>query len=522
MIVSRRSAWPGAIAALSAAVLLAMASGLVAALGSNLLIVATFAPLGFLCLLLLRPEHVVLALFAFSAVIAGTVGYFARVGQAQWLPTAFAIALYFVVALHVLKRSGRMPRLHLSPILIAGLVYLLVAAFSTALATESAIQWLYGFRFHFAMVAVLLAVALTTMETTLIRRLWAAVLVVAVVQLPVVLYQYVFVAGRRVREGVAGAAWDSIVGTFGGNPDGGGQSPALGFFVTAALVFALVAWRRQVLPGWKALIVVGVGVAAILLAEIKFFLLLVPLGVVLAFRSQLLARPRALVAGTLCILVIVLGLPHTYGKLHYERSGRSPPTIAEFYAAEWELRATLDSGWRRSSGQMQHLTQVAYWWRQHDLSQDPRTFLVGHGLGALNVSRLHVGTVARQYAPFSVSNTGSAYLLWEIGLLGALAYVLLLAAAAAAAWRLAARPSLPAVDRAILDGAGVVLVLAIATIPYKDVMFKSPAISFLVYFAIGTVIYWQLRVRAASQGRASVTAPGAPRVSPRMAEVASR
>lgn len=520
MIAPRHSAWPAAAAALTAAVLLSMVSGLVAASGSSLLIVATFAPLGFLCLLLLRPEHVVLALFAFSAVIAGTVGYFARVGQAQWLPTAFAIALYFVVALHVLKQAGRVPRMQLSPIVLAGLAYFLVAAFSTALATESAIQWLYGFRFHFAMVAVLLAVALTTMETTLIRRLWGAVLVVTAVQLPVVLYQYVFVAGRRVREGVPGAAWDSIVGTFGGNPDGGGQSPALGFFVTAALVFALVGWRRQVLSGWKVLVVVGVGVGVILLAEIKFFLLLVPLGVVLAFRGQLLARPSALIAGTLCILVIVVGLPLTYGKLHYERSGRSPPTIVEFYMAEWEQRATLDSGWQRGSGQMQHLTQVAYWWRQHDLLQDPRTFLVGHGLGALNVSRLHVGTVARQYAPLSVSNTGSAYLLWEIGVLGASAYVLLLAAAAAAAWRLAARPSLPAVDRAILDGVGVVLVLAIATIPYKDVMFNSPAISFLVYFAIGVVVYWQTRVRAVSQGRTRVAAPAGPSLTPRIGGVA--
>jgi hypothetical protein len=50
------------------------------------------------------------------------------------------------------------------------------------------------------------------------------------VQIPVAIYQVIFVVPKRVAFRGEDEKWDSVVGTFGGDPMGGGNTAAMGMF----------------------------------------------------------------------------------------------------------------------------------------------------------------------------------------------------------------------------------------------------------------------------------------------------
>lgn len=492
MIRSRKPV-TGSVAGLLVLVLIAaVIAGFAAALGSPLVAAAVGAPLVFVALLALRLEVFIWVHFTVTTWLAGTLGYFLGVGQAQWMPIGMGLVLYVVLLLRLVLAPRDTVR-GLPPIAAPLAAFALVALVSTAWAGAAPPQWLYGLRLYFAMASLWLVLAMLPVPERTFQQLWMAVLVVALVQVPVVLYQYLFVAGGRAVEGAAGVAWDSVVGTLGGKQEGSGHSPALGFFMVAALIVALTLWKYKLIGTFK-LIAIGLAMfLVIFLAEIKFYVLLIPIAIATLFRTQLLSRIKLLVAGAAVMAVTLVGVPVMYGKLHYERSGSAPETIDEFYANRVFSKADAALGASATSGQMGRITQPVFWWQQHRLLEQPKEFLLGHGMGALTISRLYAGDVARRYLPISVSNTGTAHLLWEVGLVGLALLVSIIVWASLASFVLSGRAEIPHRDRVLLEASAVILLMLIPAMVYRDFIIKSPAIQFLFFLCVGQVCYWRAR-----------------------------
>lgn len=341
---------------------------------------AAFAGLGLVLATLSLSKEVMLWILMLSAlVLGGTVSYFAGVGQAQWLPIGIAAAMGVSVLLHLVGRIGNAEArpISLGMSLLVAFVVLLSA--STAWEMVSLPHWLYGLRFYCAMAVVMVALSIQSWSADTIRKLWVAMALIALLQLPVALFQYLLVAGRRLELGVDGVAWDAVVGTMGGKQEGGGQSAALGFFCVAMFVVVFTWWKRGLVSMWRALGFSVAMLAVIFLAEVKAMVIIMPLAVMLVLRADVLKHIRQVVAGGLIVMLLLLAMPWLYSKLHYERAGQSAVTTTEFYA---RIVDNSDSEhFNKGTQQLGRVAQLAFWWDRNDLFADPKRFLLGHGMG---------------------------------------------------------------------------------------------------------------------------------------------
>jgi hypothetical protein len=427
------------------------------------------------------------------------------------LPIGVGIVLYLAVLLQLLAQRSRTASADLPLPALIGAAFLVLAVLTTVWASGDAFQWLYGLRQYVAMGSLFFALALLPLPQDLLRRLWVAVGVVVLIQLPAVLYQYVFVAGRRVTQSLNAPAWDAIVGTMGGSQDGGGQSAAMGFFVVAGFALVFAKWKYGLVRTWAMAAFTAVVLAIIFLAEVKFMVVLLPVAVALIVRTQLLRHAKAVAAGIGVVVVLAAAMPVLYSKLHYERSGRAPVGVAEFYQ---KMLDNSDADHvNENIGTMGRVTQLVFWWNQHDLLEQPKEVLIGHGIASTNVAKLGAGAVARQYFPLEVSNTAGVIMLWEVGIVGLGLSMAVVAWLAVRSFRLSASTDVPISHRALLEAGGAVLLMLLPSLFYKHFPLKSPAVQFVIFLAAGQVCYWHAQLassRVRKARRAEWQRPVAP------------
>lgn len=482
------------VAALLAVLSIAIAAlfGFAASLGQLVVVAVMAAPIGLMALMALRVEWVVWLLLAASTVVGGGLAYFAGIGSAQWLPIGVGAALYLLLLLRLIGMHRGEAAAPLTAPALIGLAFVSLAALSTLWEGADLGQWLYGLRYYFAMGSVFFVLSLLPLPPDMLRQLWLALLGVVLLQMPVALYQYVFVAGQRVQTDAYGVAWDAVVGTMGGSQEGGGHSAAMGFFVLSGFVVVLSLWKRQLIRTWQLVAFTSVVLSVIFLAEVKFMVVLMPIAVALVLRVQLLARIKQLMMGATVVAILAVAMPVLYSKLHYERSGLPPVGIAEFY--QKIIDNTDAEKVNEGTGQMGRVTQIVFWWKEHSLLEQPKEFLIGHGIAATNVSRISVGTVAKAYFPLPVSNTAGVIMLWEVGIVGLGLCIAALGVLALQSLRLSGREDIPPFHRCALEAGAAILLMLVPALFYKHFPLKSPATQFVLFLAAGQACYWQARI----------------------------
>ena len=142
-------------------------------------------------------------------------------------------------------------------------------------------------------------------------------------------------------------------------------------------------------------------------------------------------------------------------------------------------------------GRVRHLI---FWWEKNLGTDNVRHALLGYGVGATQVSRLWHGEIASSY-PYSMDKGTSMILLWESGLLGHLLFVLVLLVAAKEAFDLSRHTTIPCRDRTYLRVAGVVLLLMVITMPYKNFVMRSIPIQLILVLCFWQILYWYTKVK---------------------------
>lgn len=483
----------GIVLLVIAVLIVSVFSGMLIGAGQKTLLMPIIGAAAGVILLMLPLEWMFILLMGMSFIFVGVLQFFANINYVNWLPFMLAgfLYFYFLVKLFEIHKADRVS---LSAMFLWLGLSLFLAALTSLYNGISVLQWLAAGKDYFAFWSVLLIMAFLPIREKSVELIWKLLFVVALVQLPVVLYQYIVIGGNRIESGL-GDSWDVVVGTFGGSQEGGGQSAALGFFQVVMVVFALSLWRRAQITKKLLFLIVAVAVVTIYVAEVKAMLFLMPVAFLMLYRRDLLRRPREMVIGLLLIAGFMSIMPMAYNTLHYEREGRRATTSTEF--VESILSASSDPDFIvGSTGQMGRLTQLIFWSEQHG-SGKTYEFLFGHGIGSTHISRLYVGEVARRYFPLRPGTSSLAILLWEVGVLGLTFLVLALLAGARLAARLAKNENVPVVHRAILETSAIGLALVVLTFPYKQYAIQGPAIQLLIVLMLGQVAYWNSRVRKA-------------------------
>lgn len=436
--------------------------------------------------LLMRPD-IGLVLFAgLTLLLAGSLKYFLGLGQFQWALSALGIALLaFALVRHLFSTKH-------SPVPATGIEHSMLLwwaglIFASAANAVASLDWLVGLRIYLPVFGIYAYLAYGQPDEKLLKRILLFMLLIASVQWIFCLYQKLEVVPLRIASHYPGSPWDSIVGTFGGDKFGGGESGSLGIYLSIIMVLTAALWKYRQIHSLPFLAIFLTGLAAMALVESKVIVVMIPIGCFLVFRDYAFKQPAKFLMGTIALGGLMLGLLVAYYYMYWQKN-TNLGMVDALYA---RLAYSFDPHFQASTTNFGRVKSLLFWWDKHSLTDDPITLLVGHGLaGAVSSSSLiGEGAAVHRYGVM-LDVTGTSKLLWEGGVFGLLAFLSIFVSGFFLARRLKASPLLPAWHRASMTGVEAAMVLMPLSIFYEVTVVSSPPMQFTAMFLLGYITYW--------------------------------
>lgn len=465
--------------------LIAVLCGMMVSLGVPLLSFALIGGIIAAFMLLLSPDNILYVLAISVTLVIGQLMYFAGINQALWLPYGLGLLLFFQLP-GVYEARLRASQAGVVPFIGSFYLFMLAIVLSVVINLPNPLQVVVGSKNLIALWSVYLIIALGAVAIERVEKLFSWLFPLALLQLPFVLYQYFIVAaGRSNRGGKAGISWDAIVGSFGGDPNGGGASSVMAFYLVAAVLFSFALYRKGVTSWRHLLTMLLITLICIGLAEVKIVVILLPIGILLIMLPELLKRPFMAISTLVIVLAMMIGVLYLYDSLHYAEAGYQSTSFGDLMDKSFGY--SLDPNYLNpETGEISRVGALILWWND-GMVTDPIRGLFGYGPGASRaISSVAVGEVAERYS-FFIDRSAACQLLWDVGLLGFLTFTGVMLSAAITAYRLAKKKWLSDTTVALLQICTALLVADIIFLPYSRDLLEHPAQGFLAMIILGYV-----------------------------------
>lgn len=440
--VSQRPSSAGSYALLGGVLLVCVLLGALLGLSAYPLVLGMVALIGG-CAILASPRLAVWVTLVGALCFSGLVElYLPGLQQIRWLFSLLSITLVLVAAVRYLAEPG--PPASSDPgvvrITVLALCFVASVMAGAIAAGMPATAMLVGMKNYFQMWGVLAALALFRYEPPQVSRFVRLLAMLALVQMPFVLHQFLVLVPQRSTQAAAEhflVAVDIVAGTFGGSMVGGGRSADLAILASIAIVYFFARWKYGKSSLARTLLLSAIAFSPMMFNEAKLALVLVPLGLLILFPGAILRRPLAmmlgagLLASVLAVIVVIYSiLPGADG----QRSRSVEDFVQESLAYNIGKKGYGSAVLNRS-------TVYPFWWHEHVRRDDLKGAIFGHGPGATNqVSATVTETLAtKRYLGYAIGLTGLSTLLWETGIVGTGLFVGLIAYATLHARRLRRR-----------------------------------------------------------------------------------
>lgn len=370
-----------------------------------------------------------------------------------------------------------------------GLLFVVLALASSLLNLDSPQIRLLGLKNYFQMWGLFVGVALLRWDGSLGRNLAQGALLLALLQLPFALHQYLYLVPQRVGLGDGIVPVDVVAGTFGAERLGGGANAVLAAFAVIVAAGLLAFWKNGLLAGTTSLALALLVLTPLLVNQAKIAALYLPLAFLVVFHRDLVARPLRFVGAALgmllalAVLLTALALNNPSGRQH---------TWSEL-VTETVARQTASAEERRGQyNELTRITAVSFWAREHVDAPVLQT-LFGHGPAASfefggNVVDTADTLAWRRYPGLRIGYTGVSALLWDTGLFGLAAVLGMFASAFVLAGRLA--QACRAADprrAAMLDSAQAAVAVLALSLAHKDFFVVNLPYQTLTLLVLGYV-----------------------------------
>lgn len=458
--------------------------------------------------ILLAPRLAVWAALVGALCIAGLIElYLPGLQQVRWLFSLLSIVLMLVAAVRFLAQPQQ--RCVAQPggeavVLLCFVCVACVVAGALAAGMSGAAA-LVGLKNYFQMWGVLAALALLGYQAAQASQFIRLLAMLALVQMPFVLHQFLVLVPQRSTQAAAErfvVAVDVVAGTFGGSMAGGGRSSDLAILAAIAIVYFFARWKAGQSSLVRAALLSALAFCPMLFNEAKLSLVLIPLGLLLLFPQAVLRRPLTMLMGVGACVGALVGVLALYAALP-GADGQRSGSIGRFVEGAMAYNIG-QKGY--GSAVLNRSTVYGFWWREHARRDDWKGAVFGHGPGASSSASATVSDTlsTTRYSGYAIGLTGVSTLLWDTGLLGTAAFVLLLLAAARQAWRLA-RDSRLAAWRAELQTAQIGLVFLCVSLLHSNYIAFDLGYQAMMVLLLGYV----LAMRSALRRMAAPTAGGA-------------
>lgn len=447
------------------------------------------APLALLlpAIFLIRNPHVgLIFLTGMTLLVAGTFKYFFALNQFQWALSALGVSL---LGYALIVRFFSAAEHKCLPVRIEVLVVLwwLSLLFSSAANTLPVLDWFVGLRIYLPVFGIFAYLAYCQPKEKLLKAILLFMIAISTIQWIFCLYQTLRVVPVRLAGHYPGSAWDSIVGTFGGDKFGGGESGSLGIYLSIILVLTAALRKYSQISSVQTTLIVLTSFTAMALVESKVIAVMIPLGLFLLFRDNALKKPAKFFVGFIVVGGLMLSLLIAYYYLYWQ-SDNSRGLLDALYE---RFSYSFDPAFQASSTNLGRVKSLIFWWDKHAILDNPLTLFLGHGLASAvsSSSVIGEGMAVKSYGVM-LDVTGASKLLWETGLFGIAVFLMIFVVAFFMARRLKDNLSLPAWHRAAMSGVEAAMVLMPLSIFYEVTVVSSPPMQFMAMFFLGYVAYW--------------------------------
>ncbi|WP_034411855.1 hypothetical protein [Derxia gummosa] len=481
----------------SVALLFGVAFALVVAIGGyKIAFMALAAVLG-LFAFALPIELLMRALLLVSVFISGVLHYFTPLGNnAYWMAVGLAAVLAVRIPIDLLSRrragdevvqvrGGGSLRTASTFVLAIALGFPLTVIVSTLANHNPIDQTLLGVKAYFGYWPLMYVMALGLTSEKFIAWAWKVLFWAAVVQVPFVAFQRIFIMPQRLQ---GASEFDSIVGTMGGDPFGGGSNATLVLYCLVTFYLGLnylrVGLRRPLIVAVMSVI----ALACIFAGEVKAVIAFLPIGLTATYWDALRKKPirfvyMIFIAGGFAMLVTV-AYQVMYWSKNQELTGASQDeNIVK------SLTYAFDSNQVSvTTGELSRAAVISLW--NEDVSGDLPKRWLGYGMfSSRSSTTFAMGEVAAKYYPLNLNWTTAAALLWDFGLLGLSTFFALQIATIFLILKISRHPALPPEARAQVHVAFAVLLIGLPFHFYQNYVYLHPPTQWLYYFCIGYVIH---------------------------------
>lgn len=450
----------------------------------------------------LNTGHYLQTFTLLTLIFIGLVQYFTGELAILWLPFFMTMLMAGFLVLQTRHEPVRLDAQE-AIVLTLYLSFIVLAGIST-LFQGGALITLIGFKNEIALSLVMLCLLLGFCRESQIYQVTRGLYWIFYIQFPVALYQLIFVVPQRVALRGEEEKWDSVVGTFGGDPMGGGNTAAMGLFCLLIMLLKVSEYKHGLTSFKNMALHIVLGFAMCIIGEVKFVILLSPLllawvwimpsWVKEASKVNLAVLLSILVAMVLLIGLAIVILAYSYTAAYGIDMAESPFTV--FFDS---LSYIFDPNFILPGGEIGRFTTLTFWLQHNDLSGLPGT-LFGYGLNATNSGSFLSPGFLNQVYNLTLDSTALSMLLWEVGLVGTLIFIglFIYILKVVQPEPLLSIDQIDKQDLQLLSFAPAFNVFSIAcllSIPYSQILMIVPMLQFLFYLSLGSSLIIRRTVR---------------------------
>lgn len=477
--------------------LLAVLAGLVATTESPIAI-ALLVGLGVGGFLLVRTDISIWLILVGTFVINGVVSLaFPSFTKVSWL---FSMLGFFLLAGGLLNQlTAHKARFSLPGFVILLLIMMGVSVGTSFFSQGTLVEVFAGTKRTYQLWGLMLALALLPVDKTTFRRTgtWLKYLfVVALIQLPVALFERIVLVPKRVGMGNGVVPIDIVSGTFEASLEGGGSSSVMCIFLIVTMAYVFSAWREKLIGTGRMIVFALFLGAPLFIGETKIVLILVPMMFALVFATEIRRNPGTALLAMAVSGVLMVILAWVYFAV-FAVQNKTP---------EQQFQKAMDYNFG-SVGyydrySLNRTTATTFWISEHGIDRPVET-IFGHGIGSsyAGAASLAPGHLNKRYPFMAINLTGLSTLLWDTGLLGTSLFL----AALLAAWRASTRlmkAAVTGVSRARVSAIRVSLACIVFALLYSNSMFAGMSHETILAFTFG---YLAWLVRAQNSGLMQAT-----------------
>ena len=441
--------------------------------------------------------------FALTTIVfCGTIQYFTGVAAVLWLP--FFMVLVMVILLMMQSRAQPLALSAREKVVLALYLTFIILSLCATVLQSGIVTAIVGFKNELALSLVMFCMLLGMFRESQLHRLTQLFYWLFYVQFPLAIYQVLVVVPKRVALRGEDEKWDSVVGTFGGDPMGGGNTAAMGMFCLLIMLLKVSEFKHGICSFKSMATHIVLAFFLCVVGEVKFVILLSPFLLALLWImpayvsgiSKVTLRSLMIIAAGMVVLIFAA---ITILASNYSSAFGGDPTKSALSVFIDSLGYIFDTNYIMESGELGRFTTI-FFWLQHNELFGPGGMLFGYGLNATNSGSSVSPGFLHQYYNLYLDSTSLSMLLWEVGIVGTLLFVglFIYILKAVRPQPLLSVEQLDKPDVQLLSFAPAFNVFAIAcllSLPYSQILMITPMLQLLFYMSLGSSLIIRRTVR---------------------------